>query len=93
MRELRYKKEIDENGGVATQIRPIRFCKSALLMVNSEWERSRSPGAKSRFSGFESGPRNRHRGHSRLENGAETAFWPKMRILGGQAVILDISRV
>ena len=82
--------------GVATWIATLGFYKSALLMVNSEWERamySRSKGAKVQFSGFESGPRNRHRSHSKLENGAETAFWPKMRILGGQAVILEISRV
>ena len=56
MRELRCKKEIDENRGVATWIRGLGFCKMALLMVNPEWEwelYGRSPGANATFSVFE----------------------------------------
>ena len=56
MRELRCKKEIDENRGVGTQVHGLGFCKMALLMVNPECPLelySRSPGAKYRFSGFE----------------------------------------
>ena len=54
------RKEIDEIGGVGTQIGTIGLAESALLVRIPEWERalySRPPGANTTFSGFESGPR------------------------------------